>query len=111
MTTLAEATITGHEARGTARVVLGDDGPRLEFTDLAIAPGAPDVRVYLTAHDDGTVDDDAVDLGSVPDRTPTLALTIPTDTDLTRLRTVAVHCKVYSVDFGHGTLIPTGAPT
>jgi hypothetical protein len=38
--------------------------------------------------------------------------TIPPGTDVARLSTVAVHCKVYSVDFGPGTLgPPTGATT
>ena len=109
MTVLAIASITGHEARGTARVVSGDGERRLELVDLWVAPGAPDVRLYLTAHSDGTIDDDAIDLGRVPDRTSSLTVAIPAGTDISRLSTVAVHCKVYSVDFGHGTLSPKGA--
>jgi Electron transfer DM13 len=83
----------------------------LELTDLRVAAGAPDVRLYLTAHAEGTIDDTAIDLGHVPDRTPTIAATIPPGTDVARVSTVAVHCKVYSVDFGHGALTPTGATT
>jgi hypothetical protein len=70
MTALATATITGHEAHGTATLV--DDGGtlRLELTDRRVAPGPPDVRLYLTA--DGDRRRHRIDLGHVPDRTPTI---------------------------------------
>ena len=102
-----------HRTRSPRHRDLVDDGGtlRLELTDLRVTAGAPDVRLYLTAHAEGTIDDTAIDLGHVPDRTPTIAATIPPGTDVARVSTLAVHCKVYSVDFGHGALTPTGATT
>ncbi|WP_029252843.1 DM13 domain-containing protein [Paraoerskovia marina] len=103
MTTDATATITGHEARGRAVLEREADGSAVvRLTDFWVAPGAPDVRLYVTAREDGRVDRSAVQLGRVPDRTPELSFPVPDGVDVADLRHVVVHCTVYSVYFGAG---------
>lgn len=67
MTLLSRATITGPEAAGVAE--LHDTGGRrqIQLHRLHVAPGAPDVRLYLTPDPAGRIDHDAHDLGHLPD--------------------------------------------
>lgn len=100
---LAHASVTGHEARGAARMEQTTDGHVVVLlTDFWVAPGAPDVRLYVTPRADGVVDAAALDLGRVPDGVPDLIFTLPDETDVASLRSVVVHCTVYSVYFGGG---------
>lgn len=103
---IATAVIEGPEARGNAALVRGDTGRVvLGLSDYWIAPGAPDVRVYLTPSADGDTDaEDTVDLGRVRQLTGALDLDVPPDVRVERMRVVVVLCKVYSVEFGRGTL-------
>jgi hypothetical protein len=104
MTVLATATIAGPEARGQAQLIQGDDGTAtLEINQLWVAPGAPDVRLYVTPDRAGNVDQTATDLGPVPDQQPTLSRRLPNHLDPAEMVSVIVYCKVYSVRFGHGT--------
>ena len=105
MRVLATGVVDGPEARGSVRVVESDDGQRtVELMELWVASGAPDVRLYTSPHPDGRIDDTATDLGSVPLDTPELRLPLPSDANVTAIRSVVVFCRVYSVYFGHGTL-------
>ena len=109
MTTLATATITGHEARGRVELVRGDDGTvTVEIDDLWVSPGAPDVRLYLSPRADGRVDQTAVDLGRLPDHQKRLSRQVPPEVDLDQIRSVIVFCTAFSVYFGTGDL---GSPT
>ena len=106
-TVLATATIDGHEARGRARLVQADDGAvTVDLVDLWVAPGAPDVRLYVSPDRTGKVDRSATDLGAVPSGTPTLSVPLPTEVDPASLGSIIVYCKVYSVLFGYGVLVP-----
>jgi len=103
MTVLATATIAGPEARGQAQLVQGDDGTAtLELNQFWVAPGAPDVRLFVTPDQAGNVDQAATDLGPVPDQQAALSRQLPTNIDPTELMSVVVYCKVYSVRFGYG---------
>ena len=105
MRVVACGVIDGPEARGTVRVVEYDDGERnVELTDLWVAPGAPDVRLYISPYPDGRIDDTATDFGSILDNTPELQRPLPSDATAITARSVVVYCGVYSVYFGHGTL-------
>jgi hypothetical protein len=104
---LATATIKGQEARGQAQLVQAPGGTvSLEVDEFWVAPGAPDVRLYISSSADGEVDESTEDLGPVPDNTAVLSRQIPTDFDLADARSIVVYCRVYSVLFGYGTLAP-----
>lgn len=104
MNVLATATIAGPEARGQAQLVQGGDGTvTLEVDQFWVAPGAPDVRLFVTPNPAGNVDQAATDLGPVPDQQGTLSRQLPTDLAPAEVLSVIVYCKVYSVRFGYGT--------
>lgn len=105
MTVLATASISGHEARGQVQLRRAANGAvTVEVDQFWVAPGAPDVRLYVSPDPDGVVDQRAIDLGPVPQRQPTLSWPLPADVDPATLGSIIVYCKVYSVLFGHGTL-------
>ncbi|MGI9595655.1 MAG: hypothetical protein ACR2QK_05825, partial [Acidimicrobiales bacterium] len=69
-TVLATATIDGPEARGEAQLLQAPDGTvTVELDQFWVAPGAPDVRLFISPDPAGDVDDDASDLGPVPNHT------------------------------------------
>ena len=105
MEQLARGTISGPEARGRVSVVAAPDGSRtLEITELWVAPGAPDVRLYVSPRADGTVDETAVELGPVADGEASQGWRFPADLSASTATTVVVYCHVYSVYFGHAAL-------
>ena len=107
MTVLAAAVIDGPEARGQAELVQAADGTvTVEIAEFWVAPGAPDVRLFVSPNPNGTVDETAIDLGPVPEQQTTLSYSLPTNADPNALASIIVYCKVYSVLFGHGTLNP-----
>jgi hypothetical protein len=102
---LATATIDGPEARGLARFLRAPDGAvTVELDQFWVAPGAPDVRLFISSDPAGNIDNTATDLGPVPDRTATLSFPLPAELDLEAGGSIVVYCKVYSVHFGHGIL-------
>jgi hypothetical protein len=106
MLTLASGTIAGPEARGRVRVIAAADGTRtLETADLWVAPGAPDVRIYVTRNTDGAVDESSIELGPVADGQANQSWDFPSDLSSTSAVSVVVYCHVYSVYFGHATLL------
>ena len=107
MTTLATGTISGHEARGAVELVRADDGTvTVEIEDLWVAPGAPDVRLYLSPRADGHMAETAVDLGRVPDHETGLSRRVPAELDPDRIRSIIVFCTAFSVYFGTADLRP-----
>ncbi|MGI9557370.1 MAG: DM13 domain-containing protein [Solirubrobacterales bacterium] len=107
---LASGDLAGPEARGRVRVLSEDDGRAVEIAELWVAPGAPDVRVFASAHPDGTVDDTSTDLGIVPDDHGGVARwALPGSLSTEEVRSIVVYCKVYSVHFGHAELNWTAA--
>lgn len=107
MTVLATAAIAGPEARGHAELVKAADGTvTLEIADFWVAPGAPDVRLFVSPNPNGTVEETAIDLGPVPEHQTNLSYEFPTNANLNELASIIVYCKVYSVLFGHGTINP-----
>ncbi len=107
MTVLAGAVIDGPEARGHAELVQDADGTvTVEIAEFWVAPGAPDVRLFVSPNPTGTVDETAIDLGHVPDLQANLSFQLPTNANANELASIIVYCKVYSVLFGYGTLAP-----
>jgi hypothetical protein len=107
VTVLAVAAIDGPEARGRAELVQAADGTvTVEIAEFWVAPGAPDVRLFISPNPNGTVDAKAIDLGPVPAQQATLSYRLPTSANPTELASIIVYCKVYSVLFGHGSLNP-----
>lgn len=106
MELLARGQLSGHEARGEASVVRGADGVvYLELNNLWVAPGAPDVRVFLSVHPDGKVDSASLDLGHVKDRQASQRWALPADAVLAKYRAVTIYCFQFSVTFGTGELV------
>ena len=103
MTLLASGTIKGPEAGGAVSIVKTEDDLKLILTDYWIAPGAPDVRIYLSPHATGQVDD-AVDLGPMHQLEGTIELALSHNTRPETIKSVVVYCKVFSVTFGVGVL-------
>ena len=107
MNVLAVAAIDGPEARGRVELVKAADGTvTVEIADFWVAPGAPDVRLFVSPNPSGTVDETAIDLGPVPEQQANLSYQLPTNANPNELESIIVYCKVYSVLFGHGTLNP-----
>ena len=104
MSVAATGTITGPEARGSVTVTSSPDGTMtLELANFWVAPGAPDVRLYLSPDEDGSVAN-AIDLGHVPDNETRFSSQLPMEVGADQMRSVVIYCKVFSVLFGHGTL-------
>lgn len=103
---LAQGSLSGHEARATVTIVRGADGTVvLTLADLWIAPGAPDVRIYLGTNPEGRVDDSALDLGKPPSEYGQTSIPLPPAALNTKWGSVIVYCKVYSVLFGFARLL------
>lgn len=103
-----------HETSGMVRVIQSADGSRrLEFIGLDTSNG-PDLRVWLTdqavvpgsagwhVFDDGTY----VELGRLKGNRGNQAYDIPATADLSKLRSVSIWCKRFSVSFGAAELAP-----
>lgn len=99
---LATGVIEGPEARGSVKITRSGSGEvAAHISDAWIAPGAPDVRIYLASDPAGDVETGmTVELGKVTELTGELVFAIPTDADLSALNALVVHCFVYSVTFG-----------
>ncbi|SCG54393.1 DM13 domain-containing protein [Micromonospora coxensis] len=105
-----------HDTSGTARIVRSTDGShRLELVGLDTSNG-PDLRVWLSDQPVRTgragwgVFDDGrwVELGRLKGNRGDQAYAIPAGTDLTRLTSVSIWCKRFSVSFGAAPLAPAG---
>jgi hypothetical protein len=101
-----------HETTGTARVIRESTGRlRLELVNLDTSNG-PDLRVWLSdqpvkagtagwrVFDDGRW----VELGRLRGNKGNQVYEVPTDADLTTLRSVTIWCKRFSVSFGAAAL-------
>ena len=107
MNIVLHGTINGPEARGQAAVTIEDDGTAiLTLTELWVAPGAPDVRLYVTPRGDAAIDDAAIDLGPIQDGATVHEVPIPDQIEASGLAAVVVYCKVFSVHFGSASLSP-----
>lgn len=113
MTVHATVTITGHEARGNARIVEESGGSFvLVIDDYHVAPGL-DPHIFLSLRVDDMLDDTAVDLGRVPTDVDRYRQILPSGIDLGAIRSIVVYCVPYRVLFGSGRLrqsIPSGVP-
>jgi len=109
MTVISSGKLDGHEARADITIVDTGDVAQVRLRNLWVAPGAPDVRLYISPRTDGKVDDTATDLGKMPDHQTEITRDLPPSIDPISVGSVIVHCTVYSVLFGFGTL--TAPPT
>ncbi len=101
-----EAEISGPEARGRVAIEVRDGGRALTLGlgELWIAPGAPDVRLYLTPRADGEVDASAIELASLSSPIETIAVELVDALPFDPMRAVSVFCRRFSVLFGTGLL-------
>ena len=102
---LASGTIAGPEAHGRVRVEAAADGSRtVRVAEFWVAPGAPDVRLYVSPRVDGTMDKSGFELGSVADGESDQSWGFPTHLSRASAASIIVYCHVYSVYFGHAEL-------
>ena len=102
---IASGDFDGHEARGNATITQSEEGYTLHLKDYWIAPGAPDVRVYLSPDDNGAVEvEGVVDFGQIQQLTGQISYPIPATVSIQTMKSVVIYCKVYSVLFGYGKL-------
>ncbi|MER7752027.1 DM13 domain-containing protein [Kitasatospora sp. NPDC097643] len=98
-----------HDTSGTARLVRLPDGATvLRLENLRTSEG-PDVRVYLSAGSAAesradTLGDGAVELDRLKGNLGNQNYTVPAGTDLSRIRSVVIWCKRFSVTFGAADL-------
>ena len=90
--------------QGTAIVKELSDGSRvLRLEDFETSNG-PDVRVYLSAGEDGSYGRDVVDLGGLKGNVGSQNYAIPSGTDLDRYDTAVIWCRRFTVAFGAAKL-------
>ena len=107
-TIIARGVLRGHEASGEVVLETTAQGDVLRLKAFWIAPGAPDVRIYLTPDRAGNVEiDGAIDLGNVTTFSGHAATyAIPEGAPLRQMGAVVVYCTVFSVTFGVAALDP-----
>ncbi|MGI9622033.1 MAG: DM13 domain-containing protein [Acidimicrobiales bacterium] len=104
MELLATGSLSGPEARAAVRIIDADQGPTIELSDLWVAPGAPDVRLFASPHADGTIDTTSTELGLVPYGETVQRWPFPSTLGADQARSVVVYCHIYSVHFGHAEM-------
>jgi hypothetical protein len=62
---LATGSLSGPEARAAVRIIAADQGRTIELSDLWVAPGAPDVRLFASPNAAGAIDTMSTELGLV----------------------------------------------
>jgi hypothetical protein len=98
----------GHATSGTLLVLQGEDGQRfVRFDDLDTSNG-PDLKVYLSTNSidgpEGAFDDDFVSLGRLQGNVGSQNYEVPTETDLSRYRSVVIWCDRFDSAFGAAPL-------
>ena len=94
---------------GGAAIYEGADGKRiLRLTNFKTSSG-PDVHVFLIAAEDWNANSlkkniERVELGKLKGNQGDQDYNIPSGTDLSKFRTVAIHCKLFNATFGAAPL-------
>lgn len=117
---LSEGTFISHEhpTGGSVRILELPDGSRVLRIEGLDTSNGPDLKVWLTDAPviDGTEgwfvfdDGDYVDLGSLKGNQGNQNYSIPADTDLSDLTSVAIWCDRFSVSFGAAELADATRP-
>jgi hypothetical protein len=96
-----------HATTGTATIYKLDDGSRvLRLTDFSTSNG-PKVHVILADHaisGNDVIDAKAIDLGDLKGNTGNQNYAIPASADLSGVKSVAIYCERFNVNFGAATL-------
>ena len=90
-----------HPGSGTASVIELPDGERMLTLTKFATDNGPDLRVYLASADpaQGGELGDSKDLGALKGNKGDQQYVIPKDVDVSRLSTVVVWCRAFSVGF------------
>jgi hypothetical protein len=105
---VAGSFVTGaHATAGTATIYKLDDGSRiLRLSDFSTSNG-PAVHVILTDHavtGNDVEDAKSVDLGDLKGNTGNQNYVIPANVNLDDVKSVAIYCERFHVNFGAATL-------
>ena len=99
-----------HSTSGRASIYKGDSALVLRLTRFKTSDG-PDVHVLLIAADDARDDDnflksnvERVELGKLKGNQGDQNYEIPTGTDLSKFKTVAIYCERFNATFGAAPL-------
>ncbi len=83
----------------------GEAGVTVRISNVWIAPGAPDVRIYLSSDPEGDFRAGRMtELGKVTELTVELSYVVPSVLEPPDMRSLVVYCSVYSVTFGVAAL-------
>jgi hypothetical protein len=105
-TTSLDGTFSSLSKDTSGRAIVSElsDGSRvLRLEDFETSNG-PDVRVYLSAGEDGSYGKDFVDLGGLKGNVGNQNYAIPSGTDLDRYDTAVIWCRRFTVAFGAAEL-------
>jgi hypothetical protein len=96
-----------HDTAGTATIYKLDDGTRILRLENFSTSNGPKVHVILTDHvvkGNDVKDAKSVDLGDLKGNTGNQNYTIPAGVDLKDVKSVAIYCDRFNVNFGAATL-------
>jgi Electron transfer DM13 len=97
-----------HGTSGVVRLLELGDGRRIVRLEGLDTDNGPDLYLYLTANpaagDEGTFDDDYVNLGRLKGNRGDQNYDLPANTDLTRFPTVVIWCDRFNSAFGAADL-------
>jgi hypothetical protein len=102
-----------HETTGTARILRLPDGQQILRLEGFETSNGPALFVYLSQNpadgEDGSFDDDYLDLGALKGNVGDQNYVIPAEVDPLGYTSVVVWCDRFSVSFGAADLVPTDA--
>jgi hypothetical protein len=97
-----------HATSGTLLVLQGEGGQRFVRFDSLDTSNGPDLKVYLSTNSvdgpEGAFDDDFVSLGRLQGNVGSQNYEVPTETDLSRYRSVVIWCDRFDSAFGAAPL-------
>lgn len=96
-----------HWAEGDVQLRRSDDGVVLEFGDGFTAAAGPDLRVLLSPHADPRNASQLgafIELGTLASNYGSQVYVVPSNVDLTDVRSVVIYCHPYEVVFSTATM-------
>jgi hypothetical protein len=105
----------GHKTSGNALILRTAGGGAVLCLESFRTSNGPDVRVYLVKGNNAASSDfirsgggNFVDLGALKGNVGDQNYTIPANVILEEYKSVSIWCRCFAINFGAGTLEPTG---
>ena len=101
---IKEILINGPEVQGKAHLCYDNDKVRIDFHDIHVEPGAPDVHIALSTKEADAVDPDCTDIGTYTYDESEFSVDIPKGVDVDKFSTVIFYCKEFNSFGGYGVI-------